>query len=115
MHLLNKLLEYGKVAKVWVYLKVVVSIVLVVGEGMKNGVEIDSSDAEVLEIVEFGDNSTQVAAHVILWGGGCPPRLDIFWVIGWVAITEAFGEYLIKDSVFYPFGCGKRVHEVLVS
>src|SRR5579859_307306 len=104
-----------------VHLLIIHYVILVIGQRRENRREIQGGDAEVLQVVQPLHNPLQIAAEKLACAGlrmraralapcARDSRLTVTvvltaaYIIRWVAIVEAVGEYLVKHAGLRPDG-----------
>src|SRR5690606_25568236 len=100
-------------AKVRVDLQVIAVVELVIGTGLKNGVEVDGVDAEIHQVVQAIQNALQVAPHKVVQSGRGAPRHASRGVVGRVAVAKPLRKDVVEDGVMDPAGSLKRFHAQL--
>ena len=100
-------------AQQWVYIIVIVGMVAVIGRRGKDRVEVNGSDPQVFQVIQFFGYAIQVAAFKAILGWGRVPGFEAqAWHpfappnYGGVAAGEAVGKDLVENGVLYPVRCG---------
>ena len=107
MCFLNQMLKGLFISETGINLRIVRCIIFVIGRRLVDGGQINSVDSQLLEIIQFLCNTSQISSKAFLIGNASmiAPRQHIFRIIGGIPIAEPVRKYLIPDRIIHPCRC----------